>query len=81
MYIEPEKDLYEVGDVIRCTADAYPAAFYRWENMRTSEFFNTRDFRVTADLRGQVTSMRCHAQNLIQGFIYLNTFIVYVNVL
>ena len=80
MYVEPEKDLYEVGDVIKCVADAFPAAFYQWENMRTSEFFNTRDFTVTEDLRGQVTSMRCEAQNLIQGVIYSSTFIVYVNV-
>ena len=75
---EPLKDVYAVGDVITCTADANPAPSYLWQNTRTLETFPSRTLSVTESMRGEVTLMRCQAQNEIGGEVHSQSFLLYV---
>jgi hypothetical protein len=70
IYVVPLKPTYDVGDQVTCYADAFPPPFYQWQDMRTLEFFSTQTFTVTASMVGWNTTMRCQAQNLIQGFLF-----------
>jgi len=72
----PVKEFYVVGDVIACYADGHPPPFYRWQNMRTLNFTTSQNYTVNADDLGHNTTMRCQAQNLIQGFIYSDNIFV-----
>ena len=81
MYATPIKQYYEVGDVLTCYADAFPAATYEWLNTRTNEQFHSQGFLVTEDLVGTTQQMRCQAQNMIQGFVYSDNLVVNVTVL
>ena len=75
---EPLKDVYAVGDVITCTADANPAASYLWQNTRTLETFPSRTLSVTESMRGEVTLMRCEAKNLIEDEVYTQSILLYI---
>ena len=70
MYAEQMKSSYDVGDQIKCYADSFPESLYVWQNIRTFEWFYSQTFHVTGDMAGFNATMRCQAQNLIQGFIY-----------
>jgi hypothetical protein len=80
LFHSPVKATYDVGDVITCYADAYPPPFYGWQNWITNEVINSQSFTVDARYQGLNTTMRCQAQNLIQGLLRsANIFIaVYV---
>lgn len=80
MYAVPMKQQYAVGDLITCYADAFPAPFYQWANMITLEVFSSQIYNVTDMDVGLNTTLRCQAQNLIQGFLFsANLFVnVYV---
>ena len=80
IYFYPEKDEYEVGDVITCSADAKPAAAYFWQNLRTLDIIYDAAIMVSSDMRGFATHMRCQAQNVILGFVYTQNLYTYVNV-
>jgi len=69
-YVEPIKEAYVVGEVLTCHSDAWPTAAYQYQNMRTLQFFLTQTFTITPDLLGTNQTMRCQAQNIIQGFVY-----------
>jgi hypothetical protein len=76
MYAVPIKQSYQVGDLITCYADAMPPPFYQWQNMITLEVFSSQIYNITEADVGQNTTLRCQAQNLIQGFLYsANLFI------
>jgi len=76
LYAVPMKNQYAVGDLITCYADAFPVAFYQWQNMVSLEVFSSQIYNITEMDVGQNTSLRCQAQNLIQGFLYsANLFI------
>jgi hypothetical protein len=73
--------VYEVGDIITCVADANPTATYYWQNVRTQQYYNSANYVITEDMRGMNDQLRCHAQNIIQGYIYaanyfINAFVV-----
>jgi hypothetical protein len=80
MYVTPVKPYYDVGDVISCYADAFPAASYAWQNMRTLEFSFVQGFYVTPDLEGTDQTMRCQATNIIFGNSFANNFFYNVSV-
>jgi len=69
-YAVPIKSVYEVGEILTCYTDAYPEAFYRWQNMRTLEEVDGPVFTFTPNMAGTNQSMRCQVQNVIQGFVY-----------
>lgn len=76
----PIKILYEAGDVLTCTADAFPPATFLWQNMRTNQIFNGPTVRIDESWRGFNQSMRCEARNTIQGTIYSNNIFIPVDV-
>lgn len=76
MRAEPIRPTYAVGDVITCFADAFPPAFYQWQNMRTFEVFAQQTYTISEDDVGYNTSLRCLAQNLIQGFLYAQNLFI-----
>jgi hypothetical protein len=76
----PIKTYYEPLDILTCYADAFPPPLYQWQNMRTLEIFSGQRFNVSESMRGFNTSMRCQAQNQIQGFQYQAILFTDVNV-
>jgi hypothetical protein len=74
MFAVPQKPEYEIGDVITCYADAYPAAFYNWQNLDTLDFANDQSITVTSNWLGLNSTLRCQAQNLIQSILYAETY-------
>lgn len=80
LYAVPMKPTYNVGDVVTCYADAFPDPFYEWQNLITTERINSQVFTVTEAMVGLNTTMRCQAQNLIQGFLYSANIFIYVYV-
>jgi hypothetical protein len=70
LYIVPIKAEYVENEALTCFADAYPPPSYQWQNMRTLEIYQGQEFRVRPDMVGYNQTMRCQAQNLIQGFVY-----------
>jgi len=74
MFAVPMKPAYDVGDNITCHADAFPAAFYQWQNLDTQDFVNDQTITVTPTWLGRNSTLRCQAQNLIQGFLYAQTY-------
>lgn len=81
MYIFPQQDNYQIGDVVTCQADASPAPSYQWQNMRTLDVIAAQSFTVTADFEGLTTTMRCIAQNVIQEVIYTGNLFTNITVL
>jgi hypothetical protein len=71
LYLSPDYESYEVGTVVTCFADAFPAATIYWQNLETAEIFNSQSFVITEAFVGQ-TRMRCHAENYISGILYFN---------
>jgi hypothetical protein len=80
MYAVPIRPSYQVGDIITCYADAFPPAFYQWQNMRTLEVFTSQSYNITEDDVGHNNTLRCQAQNLIQGFLYSANLFIYADV-
>jgi len=80
MYAVPSKPSYQVGDLITCYADAFPPPFYQWQNMLSLVTYSTQVFNVTQDMVGFNTTLRCAAQNLIQGFLFSSNLFIFVDV-
>jgi hypothetical protein len=82
MYSNPVNpmDIYEVGDVIECVADAFPSAQYEWHNTRTGERFLNSIFVIPMTWLGTEQAMRCIATNVINGLPYVNEHFKTVNV-
>jgi len=81
MYAVPMRTNYEVGDQITCYADAHPTAFYLWQNMRDLENTNGQVYTIKASDLGHMNfSLRCQAQNLIQGFLMTGNLFIFINV-
>ena len=68
----PDKQYYDVGDVITCDSDAFPSATHTWMNMVSNEVIPNRQFTIDESFVEQTTLMRCQAQNLINGIVYTN---------
>lgn len=81
MYIAPDKQYYDVGDNVTCFADANPPASFQWQNMRTLVTTPGPSFTVTPDFEGLTTTMRCQAQNNIQGVTYSGNLFTDITVL
>jgi hypothetical protein len=71
MYISPDKESYEIGEVIDCYADANPAAAYFWQNLDTNERFDGYQLVLNESMVGS-QPMRCSAANNITGLTYTN---------
>jgi len=72
MVIAPIKPTYDVGDVLTCSADAKPPPTYIWSNLRTQEVFPAGQiFTVTPNLLATEQTMRCHANSMIEGTLYV----------
>jgi len=78
--IEPVKDTYDLGDVLMCHADSFPEAFYNMQNMDTLDFTNGPNITVTPNWLGRNSSVRCQAQNAIQGILYTENYFISVYV-
>jgi len=68
--VDPDKEYYEVGDVLTHSADAFPPATFTLTNMRTQEIIVGNQLTITDDWLGEVTTVRCEARNSIVGTIY-----------
>jgi hypothetical protein len=79
MYAVPMKPVYQVGDQITCYADSFPPPFYQWQNMRTLEFFSSQIYTILPEDDGWNTTLRCQAQNLIQGFLYSGNLFIFAD--
>lgn len=79
MYISPDFESYEVGTVLTCFADAFPAAVIYWQNLDTAQIYNSVSFVITESFVGS-TRMRCHAENTILGIVYFNDLFVTLQV-
>jgi len=66
----PMKIKYDAGDVLTCTADAFPLPTFVWQNLRTNQITNGATVRVDESWRGFNQTMRCEARNTIEGTIY-----------
>jgi hypothetical protein len=72
----PIKDFYVAGDTIVCDADAFPTPSFTWQNMVSLDLSYGPVFTVTPSMEGKNHSMRCQAQNVIQGFVFsANVFV------
>jgi len=80
LYAIPIKPDYVVGDTVTCYADAFPAAFYQWQNMRTLQLYISQSFTLISSHLGTNDTFRCQAQNLIFGFVYSQNLFINVNV-
>jgi len=76
----PLKQSYEVGDIIACTADAFPPPSYFWQNLRTNQITVGAQVRIDEAWQGFNQSMRCEARNTIETVIYSNNIFVPVDV-
>lgn len=76
----PVKVKYEVGDVITCTADAFPPATFFWQNLRTNQITSGASVTVDSTWQGFNQSMRCEARNTIEGTVYSNNIFLAVDV-
>lgn len=76
----PIKVVYEAGDELTCTADAFPAATFLWQNLRTNQIFAGATIRIDESWRGYNQSLRCEARNTIEGTIYSNNLFIPVDV-
>lgn len=76
----PVQPLYDIGQIITCSADAKPTPTYLWQNVYTNEIWYSDSFTVREDMVGYQL-IRCQAQNVIGGLTYTNDFYldVYVN--
>jgi hypothetical protein len=76
----PIKQKYEVGDVLTCTADAFPPATFFWQNLRTNQITSGPSVTIDSAWQGYNQSMRCEARNTIEGTVYSNNIFVAVDV-
>jgi len=78
--ITPIKATYEPGEILTCTTDAFPPASLAFYNLRTSEIFIGNTIVVGEDWRTHNTTVRCEAQNVIEGTTYPANVFAYVYV-
>jgi hypothetical protein len=80
MQANPIKTKYEVGDVLTCTADAFPPATFFWQNLRTNQITAGPTVIIDAAWQGFNQSMRCEARNTIEQTVYSQNIFVAVDV-
>lgn len=80
MYADPQKDLYVVGDVIECFADAFPTASFTWHNLRTNERFPGSLLTIPQSWEGTQQTLRCQAINNVNDNEYSNDLYINGNV-
>lgn len=76
----PIKPTYDVGDFIKCTADANPAANYTWFNLQTLDVIPGDEVRIEEAWQGQTFILRCEARNEIEGTVYPQNLFLNVTV-
>jgi len=69
-----------VGDTLIANSDANPTASHQFQNLRTIEVFNTQTLTIPESWYGFNQTVRCQAQNSIEGVLYTQNvfFNVYV---
>lgn len=77
MYADPQKDLYIVGDVIECFADAFPTASFVWQNLATNERIEGSLLTIPQHWEGTSQTLRCQAINVINELQY--SFDLYID--
>jgi hypothetical protein len=77
---EPQKLKYEVGDILTCSADAFPPAAFFWQNMRTNQITSGPTLVVDSQWQGFNQTMRCEARNTIEGTVYSNNLFIPLDV-
>jgi hypothetical protein len=79
--VTPIKEIYNIGDVLTCTADSNPPSTFVWTNMRTLVTEPAGPtFTITEDLAGFEQVMRCHTEVFIEGSLYTQNIFVNVTV-
>jgi hypothetical protein len=77
LYHTPDYPAYDIGTTITCYADAFPMATITWQSLLTGDWFSSQSFTTSADMVGNQT-MRCHAENLINGIQYYADYFIQV---
>jgi len=72
-------DEYQVGDQLECAVDAFPSPLVMWQNLRTGQSFGGTTFTVQQEWLGTSSSMRCQAQNIVNGIYYSADFFITVH--
>lgn len=80
MAASPLKTKYEVGDVLTCTADAFPPPTFFWQNLRTNQITAGPTVPIDTAWQGFNQSMRCEARNTIEQTIYSQNIFIPVDV-
>jgi len=65
--ITPQKEVYHVGDVLTCLADALPIADYTWTNLRNLEKFIDVHIKFPEHWAGTNQILKCDAHNVIEN--------------
>lgn len=78
--VHPTKPYYEVGDILVCTADAFPPPDFSWTNSRTGFIYPGDTIEVEEEWLGHFQTLRCEARNIILDQIYSANIFVPVDV-
>jgi len=75
-----QKQFYQAGDVLTCTGDAWPAATFFWQNLRTNEITSGAVLTIPQSWVGFNQSLRCDARNTIEGTVYSQNIFLPIDV-
>lgn len=78
--IAPVKTSYVVGETLTCSADALPPATYLWQNLRTNAIYSGATLTIPEPWEGYNQTLRCQAQNTIEGTNYPSNVFLNVDV-
>jgi hypothetical protein len=76
----PVQTTYQVGDILTCSADAWPPSSYLWQNLRTGVITQGATHEITSNYLGFNQSVRCEAANVIEGTNYVSNVFLAVDV-
>jgi hypothetical protein len=62
----PVQSSYEIGQTLRCNADAVPLPTFKWTNLNTLVDYNSQTLVLTSDMVGAL-SLRCQVVNSVSS--------------